>query len=86
MENIPVSTEVTAYDDPILGTMVILVFNQALWFGSSMGHSLMATNQVFSHEIQLSDDLDDQTRPLGLVDHDSDWYIPFTVQQSFSGV
>ena len=28
----------------------------------------------------------DQNRPLGIVDHKSDGYIPFTVQQYFDGV
>ena len=85
MEKIPVATEVTAYDDPLSGTMVVLVFNQALWFGSSMGKSLISTHQVRSHGIQLSYDPYDKNRPLGIVNHDSDWYKPFNVQQSSSG-
>ena len=84
--NIPVVTAVTAYNDPISGTTVMLVFNQTLWFGISMEQYLIATNQVFSHGVQLSDDTYDQNRPLGIVDHESDWYIPFTLQQYFSGV
>ena len=51
-----------------------------------MGKSLIYTNQVLSHGIQTSDDPYDQNRPLGIVDYDSDWYIPFIVQQYFSGV
>ena len=86
MENIPVATEVTAYDDPFSGTTVMLVFNPSLWFGSNMGQSTIATNQVRSHVIQLSDYPYDQNRTLGIVDHDSDYNIPFTVQQYFSGV
>ena len=46
MKRIPVALEVTAYDEPLSGTTVILVFNQALWFGSSMGQSLINTNQT----------------------------------------
>ena len=59
----------------------MLVFNQALWFGSNMGQSLIATNQFLSHVIQISDNTYDQNRTLGTIDHDSDWYIPFTLQQ-----
>ena len=51
-----------------------------------MEQSLISTNQVHSHGIQLSDDPYDRNRPLGIVDHDSKWYIPFNVQQSFTGV
>ena len=83
MEKIPVVTAVTAYNDILSGTMVLLVFNETTWFKISMGKSLIATNQVRLHKIQLSDDQYDQNRPLGIVDHASDWYIPFTVQQFF---
>ena len=64
----------------------MLVFNQTLWFEISMEQYLIGTNPVFSHGVQLSDDTYDQNRPLGIVDHESDWYIPFTLQQYFSGV
>ena len=46
MENIPVATAVMEYYDPLSGTTVMLVFNQELWFGSSMEQSLIDTNQV----------------------------------------
>ena len=77
---------VTEYDDHLSGTKVLLVFNQALWFVSIMGQSLIANYQVLSHRKQLSDDPYDQNRPLGIGDHDLYWYVPFTVQQYFSGV
>ena len=64
MENIPVATELTAYDDNFSGTTVILVFNKAIWFGSIIVQSLIATNKVHSHGIQLSEDTYDQNRPL----------------------
>ena len=64
------TTAVTENDDPILGTAVMSVFNQSLWFGISTEQSLIATNQVRSHGIQLSDDPCDQNRPLIIVDHD----------------
>ena len=84
MEKISVATAVTAYDDTCSGTTVVVVFNQSLWFGSSIGKYLISTNQVRSHIIQLSDDPYDQNRQLGIVNHDSDWYVPFTVQKYFS--
>ena len=64
----------------------MIVFNQELWFRIRMGQSLISTNQVQSNRIKLSDNPYDKTRPLGIVDHDSYWYIPFTVQQPFSGI
>ena len=86
MKEIPVAMVVMAYDDSLSRNMVMLVFNQALWFGISMGKSLMDINQVRSHVIQLSENPYDQNRPLGIVDHDSYWYIPFTVKQYCFGV
>ena len=64
----------------------MLEFNQAILFGSSMVKSVISTNQVRSHIIQFLDDLYDQNRPLGIVDHDSDWYKRFIMQQYVSGV
>ena len=73
MEKIQVTTSVT-------------VFNQEMWFGISMGQSLIAINQVRSQGIQLSDNIYDQNRPLGIVYHDSDCYITFSVQQNVVGL
>ena len=49
MENIPLVTAVTAYDDSLSGNTVMLLFNQELWFGSIMGQYLIATNPFRSH-------------------------------------
>ena len=86
MEKIPVTAKVTAYAYPLSIITVMLVFNQSLWFGGIMGQSLIATTRVFSNGIKLSENSNDQKRSLGIVDNDSDWYIPFTVQQYFSVV
>ena len=61
---IPVATAVTAYDYPLFGTTFMLLFNQALWLEIIMVQSLIATNQVRSHGIQLSENFYDQNRPL----------------------
>ena len=82
MEKIPVAMEVTAQDNPLSGTTVMLVFNQELWFGISMRQSLITTIQVCLHGIQLSEYPYDQNIPLEIVYHDSDWYIPFTVKRT----
>ena len=86
MYKIPVVMSVIAYYDPISGTAVMFISNQALWFGISMGKSLISNNQVQLHGIQLAEYPCDQNRPLGIVDHDPDWYINFTVKTYFYGV
>ena len=56
MENIPIVTAATAVVDPNTGETTVLVFHQALWFGTSMEGSLIAPNQVRSHGLELCDD------------------------------
>ena len=76
----------TSYNDTLSGTTVTLVFNQLLWFGTSMRKYLIDTKQVLSHGIQRSDDPYHQNSILGIVNYESDWYIPFIVQQYFTGL
>ena len=45
MMDIPVATAATAWDDPTSGKTHILEFNQGLWFGSKLPHSLISPNQ-----------------------------------------
>ena len=47
---------------------------------------LIDTKQVLSHGIQRSDDPYHQNSILGIVNYESDWYIPFIVQQYFTGL
>jgi hypothetical protein len=46
MQNIPVATVATAYDDPVTQATYILVFFEALYFGDSMEHSLISPMQL----------------------------------------
>ena len=64
IEGIPIVKGATAYDDPITGTTYILVFNEALYYGLKMDHSLINPNQVRSYGIDLWDNPFDQARGL----------------------
>ena len=46
IKDVPVATVATAYDDPITQETYILVFHEALYFGSSMEHSLISPMQL----------------------------------------
>jgi len=45
LENIPVATAATAWDNPETGETIILVYNQGLWFGNTLEESLINPNQ-----------------------------------------
>ncbi len=79
-------TAATAHENPVTGETVILVFHQALWFGSSMQNSLICPNQVRSHGISWCDDPHDPHREIGLVDQSGEVTIPFDVQGTMVGV
>ena len=71
MMNIPVCRGVTAVDikTGVFGReTVLLVFNQALWFGDALKHTLVNPNQVRAHGISLCDDPTDPVRSLGVYD------------------
>ena len=85
IKGVPIVTAVTAYDDDVTGETYMLIFNQALWFGPTMETSLIATHQVRSNGINLSDDPFDKGRPFGITDPDTKAHIPFTMEGAFAG-
>jgi len=80
MKDIPVARCATAYTHPATGTTYILVFNEALYFGKSMDHSLINPNQVRSFGIPVSDNPFDTGRPFG-IDHE-DLFVSFRTEGS----
>ncbi|KAI2501831.1 hypothetical protein MHU86_12596 [Fragilaria crotonensis] len=46
IENVPIVTGATAYDDPTTGTTFILVFHESLYYGTALDHSLINPNQL----------------------------------------
>ena len=44
IENVPFVTAATAFDDPTSGATFILVFNEALYNGEKLDHSLINPN------------------------------------------
>lgn len=79
-ENVPVVTGVTAYDDEETGFTYLLEFNQCLWMGDELDHSLINPNQVRAHGISLCDDAYDEFRPLGFKVPDSGEILPFKLE------
>ena len=53
--NVPIATLATAYDCPNTGRTWILVFNQFLYFGDRMNHSLICPNQLRDFGVKVYD-------------------------------
>ena len=55
LRNVPIVTGGTAYDDPNTGTTYILVFNESLYYGEKLKHSLLNPNQIRHNHIDFWD-------------------------------
>ena len=62
------------------GKTVILVINEALYFGSQMDHSLVNPNQIRAYGIDVSDNPFDRERDFG-IQYD-ECFIPFATEGS----
>jgi hypothetical protein len=77
IQDIPIATCATAVDLTD-GTTVILIVNEALYFGDSMDHSLINPNQIWVTGIPVNSDPFNQTQPFG-IDH-PETFIPFATE------
>jgi hypothetical protein len=55
IQDIPIATVATAWDDPATGEVVVLYINEALYFGDKMSHTLLCPNQLRSHGWTVQD-------------------------------
>ena len=53
--NVPIVTGATAYDSPITGETYILLFNESLYYGTRMDHSLFNPNQIRKYGVPVWD-------------------------------
>ena len=84
--DVPIATAATAYDNPDTGETIILEFNQGLWFGTSMSHSLINPNQCRLFGIDLCDDPFDAHRPLGITDTETGLVVPLRFNRCVVGI
>ncbi|CAJ1965439.1 unnamed protein product [Cylindrotheca closterium] len=64
--NVPIVSGATAYDCPQSGNTFILIFNEALYYGNRLDHSLINPNQVRKFGIPLWDNPFDEMRNIGI--------------------
>jgi hypothetical protein len=71
VENVPIVTGATAYDDPATGLTYILIFHEALYYGERLDHSLINPNQIRSYGIPFWDNPFDPSHALTIEVNDS---------------
>ena len=80
MTNVPIVTGATAWTDTTDNQTYILIFNEALYYGLKLDHSLLNPNQIRHNGIDLWDNPFDKSKKLA-IDVDQGPLIPLT----FSG-
>ena len=75
IENVPIVSGATAYDDPTSGTTYILVFHESLYYGERLDHTLVNPNQLRAYGIPFWDNPYDPLRSLS-IDVDDTLHIP----------
>jgi hypothetical protein len=55
LENVPIASVATAWDCPTDGGTILLVINEALYFGDRMDHSLLCPNQLRGFGLIVND-------------------------------
>lgn len=75
ISNVPVSTVATAWTNPQTGATYVLIFNEALYFGEQMDHSLINPNQLRAFGVPVWDNPFDPDHQMG-IEH-GELLIPF---------
>ena len=55
LEDVPIATVATAFDCAVTGKTHVLIFNEALYFGDRMKHSLLCLNQLRVNGLTIND-------------------------------
>jgi hypothetical protein len=79
MKDIPIVSAATAWTDDDTGETIILYFNQVLWYGDKLNHSLINPNQLRHRGIPVCDDITDRQRRFG-IDLYGELFIPFEMK------
>ena len=77
--NVPIVTAATAWQSPHTGQCYILVFNEAIWMGDHMDHSLINPNQLRHHGVRVQDDPTSEY-PLSLVTEDNEFCMELAME------
>ena len=78
ISDVPIATVATAWSNATTGQSFILIFNEVLYFGRDLDHSLINPNQMRHYGIQVFDNPyeRDETRSMGIMLSDT-YRLPF---------
>lgn len=79
VNNIPIVTRVTARDGPTTGVTSLIIFNEALYYGTDLDHTLINPNQVRHYSIPFWDNPYDKDRGLN-INIDDQMSIPLDIR------
>ena len=74
MKNVAIATVATAWQSPVSGQCYILVFNEALWMGDTIPHTLINPNQLRHYGVHVQDD-PTSNRPLSIITADTSFAL-----------
>ena len=82
IKSVPIVQAATAYDNPETGETTILIFNEAIWMGNLLDHTLVNPNQLRAYGITVQDN-PFSTAPIYISTEDNDFIIPLTSNYSW---
>jgi hypothetical protein len=80
VQNIPIVLAATAIQHPNSGETLILVFNEVLWYGDRMDHSLINPNQLRHFGVMVHDNPFDIDHPLMIKELSDGVFIPLQIK------
>ena len=79
VKGVPIAHVATAWQSPVSGQTYILVFNKALWMGTTMDHTLLNPNQL-RHYGTIVQDNPTSPLPLSIVTEDRSFCMELFMQ------
>ena len=76
IKKVPIVTGATGYTSPITGRRSILIFNEALWLGDQMQHTLINPNQLRYYGLLVKDDPYAKDEPMRIESESGDIVLP----------
>ena len=78
IKNVPIVTAATAWQSSITGQTYILVFNEAIWMGDHLDHTLINPNQLRYFGTKVQDD-PTSAFPLSIISEDDEFCMELTM-------
>ena len=85
IKSVSIVQAATAYDNPETGETFILVFNEALWMGGKMDHTLVNPNQLRAFGLTVQDNPFAEA-PIYISTEDMEFTLPLTSKGTVLGV